>query len=90
MKTKLAIISLALTLAACQTSKPSPTALPPGTYNSTEKSVNPNGTEVQKDTTTTVSRNPDGTKSATVHKKTTKDPKGLMNKSTTTESVKTY
>ncbi len=88
MKTKLAVLSLGLLLAACQ-SGPTPTNMAPGTYKSTAKSVDSNGTEVKRDTTTTVYKNANGTKSATVHTKTSKDPEGLMNKRTN-ETIRNY
>jgi len=88
MKAKLTVLGLGLLLAACQTTS-TPTDLPPGTYKDKSTSVKANGTEVEKEKTTTVYRNPDGSKSATVHKTTTKDPEGLMNK-TKKESITNY
>lgn len=90
MKAKLAILGTGILLAACSTHSTSPTNLPPGQYEDTKTTVNKSGTEVKTKSTTTVYKNPDGSKSATVHTKTTKDPEGLMNKTTTKETIKNY
>lgn len=70
----------ALGLSACATS---PTSLPPGQYERTTKSVDQNGTAVEKTRSTNVYYDQYGNKKATVDTTTSRDPKGLFNKSTT-------
>lgn len=74
----------ALSVAAC---KPKATDLPPGEYESKTSSTDASGTEHERTTTTDVQQNSDGSKSAVTHTETTRDPEGLMNKETTTEST---
>lgn len=81
-------VSLAvLALGAC-TSAPV-TTLPPGQYEHRTTSTNAAGTEVDKTTQTDVYYDQNGNKRATQQTRTTTDPKGLFNK-TTTKSTKTY
>lgn len=64
--------------------------LPPGEYHSTTKSTNSAGTDYKKDTTTNVEVDKYGNKKVSTETKTTTDPEGLMNKSTTTKKQTTY
>ncbi len=75
----------ALTLSACTDS---PTSLPPGHYESKTSSVDANDTGHSRETSTDVYYDANGNKKATVNQKTTTDPKGLFNKSTS-ESTET-
>ena len=72
-----------LSLGACKKA----TDLPPGTYENSTKATDAAGTEYEKSTTTDVRENPDGSKSATIHQETTRDPEGLLNKETTGEAT---
>ncbi len=89
MKTLLPCIAGTLLLAACH-SPTSPTNLPPGTYKDTNKTTTSDGTEIERDTTTRVYKNSDGSKSAVIENTTTKDPEGLFNKTTTHDSTTRY
>ena len=60
-----------------------PRGVPPGQYQQTTKSVDSHGTERQIDTSTNVYYDQYGNKKAVVDEKTSTDPKGLHNKSTT-------
>lgn len=84
---KYMLCAVALTgIAACTAA---PQTLPPGEYKRTEKSVDAQGTEYKKETNTNVYYDEDGNKRAVQETETSKDPKGLFNKSTTT-TKKTY
>ena len=72
-----------MTVSACASH---PTTLPPGEYSRTERSVNADGTEVKKTTDTSVYYDRDGNKRAVQETETSKDPKGLFNKSTSTKT----
>lgn len=72
-----------LALAACQQT---PLDTPPGKYESTTSSTDVNGTTVTHKSSTAVSVDDYGNKTAVVKSKTTEDPKGLFNKKTTSES----
>jgi maltose-binding protein MalE len=80
-------VAAAITLSACTTAPT--TTLPPGKYERTSKSVNSEGTAVKKTTSTNVYYDENGNKKATVDTSTTRDPKGLFNKSTT-QTRETY
>lgn len=75
-KTFMTLLAASAFLAAC-----TPTTLPPGEYKKTEKSVNKYGTETEKRTTTNVYYDETGNKRAVKETETSKDPKGLFNKS---------
>jgi hypothetical protein len=60
------------------------TDLPPGHYESDSKSVDSAGTAHSKSTETDVEVDEYGNKKATTETTTSKDPKGLFNKSTST------
>lgn len=61
----------------------------PGSYEKTSSSTDANGTTVTNKTKTDVTVDEYGNKKAVVKKKTTTDPKGLMNKRTS-ESEEVY
>lgn len=84
--TLLAVSASVLSLAACTSS---PTTLAPGKYESNTSSTSSDGTNYSTKKTTNVEVDRNGNKTATVETKTTKDPEGLLNKSTTT-TRKTY
>ncbi len=77
----LAVFAAALTLSACHETTPV-TTLPPGKYEKTTSSTDANGTTVTRDRETNVTVDEYGNKRAVVESKTTKDPKGLFNKTT--------
>jgi hypothetical protein len=81
----LAVSATILTLSACS---PERTALdaPPGNYEKTVSTTDANGTTTRTQSSTDVSVDKKGNKTAVVKSKTTKDPKGMMNKTTTSES----
>lgn len=84
--TIITVSALALALGACEPmrehkSMPSHTA--PGTYNSTETSTDEKGTTTVKESSTEVTIDSDGNRSETITSKTSKDPEGLMNKTST-------
>ncbi len=90
MRTSLALATMtvaAISLAACSSANPAYKA--PGKYESISKTTTSSGTTITKDKTTNVEVDEYGNRKATVETETTKDPKGLMNKSTTS-SKSTY
>lgn len=78
------VSAAALVLVACS---PERTALdaPPGNYEKTTSSTDASGTTTKTEKSTDVTVDKYGNKKAVIKSKTTKDPKGLMNK-TTSES----
>lgn len=78
-----AVLSL---VAACEST---PTSKPPGEYKSTYKTTNSAGTTTKTSEKTKVYYDNNGQKRAVKETETTKDPKGLFNKSTTS-TTKTY
>ena len=79
--TALASSALILGLAAC-----GPTSKAPGTYETESSSVDSNGTRTTKKSYTDVSVDGAGHKKVVSKTKTTKDPKGLFNKTTTSKT----
>ena len=85
MKTKLPILiavsTLALGLGACT---PEQRVLnnPPGKYEKATSTTDSSGTTVDKQSSTNVSVDEYGNKRAVIKSKTSKDPKGLFNKTT--------
>jgi len=77
-----AITLIALGLTAC-----GPTSRAPGTYESESTTYDSNGTKYEKDVKTDVTVDQYGNKKAVTKSKVTKDPKGLLNKSTTTKTT---
>lgn len=59
---------------------------PPGTYRDEVSSTDAEGTTTTRKSTTIVEQDAQGKKKATVQSKTTKDPRGLFNKTTTNET----
>ncbi len=87
LSTLLAASALALSVSAC-TPEQRLSGKSPGTYESTETSTDAKGTKIVKHYTTEVTVDEYGNKKEVVTTKTTKDPKGLMNKTTSkTEQV---
>lgn len=60
---------------------------PPGKYESSTSTTNPGGTDVSKKADTTVGYDANGDKQAVTQTKTTVDPPGLFNKSTSTSTT---
>lgn len=79
----LAVVSV-LSASACTMHKNSPTDLPPGEYSRTEQSTNSAGTETQTTTNTKVYYDEHGNKRARETTETSRDPSGLLNKTTKT------
>jgi hypothetical protein len=86
---KFFIIPTVLALSVVSSCSSEPTTLPPGEYTSTHKSTNAQGTESKVETNTKVYYDQNGNKRAIQEKETSKDPEGLLNKSTT-KTTKTY
>lgn len=86
MKTQLvtafAVTLLALGLTAC-----GDRTLAPGTYESERSSVDSQGTRTEKSSKTDVYIDAEGDKRVVKKTTTTKDPKGLLNKSTTSSTT---
>lgn len=80
-----AACTAAFTITAC-TQEQSALNMPPGKYDKTVSTTDANGTTVQRKSSTEVDVDEYGNKKAVVQSKTTKDPKGLFNKTTTSES----
>ncbi len=85
MKKTFAIITGSLlavsALAGCM--YPPARTLPPGQYENSSNSTDASGTDREHHTTTNVYIDKNGNKQVTVDKETSKDPKGLFNKSST-------
>jgi hypothetical protein len=82
----LAAIAVAgVTLSACA---PERTALdlPPGKYENTTESTNRYGTKTERNSSTEVYVDKYGNKKAVIESETTRDPKGLFNKTTTSKT----
>ncbi len=83
----LAVCVTTLALSACHTTPTrSATDLPPGKYEKSTTSTDANGTTTTRDNTTNVTVDQYGNKHAVVKSDTTKDPKGLFNKTTTSST----
>lgn len=82
--TLIAVSATALTLAACGGNS---SDLPPGHYEKTYKSTNAYGTETTQKRETDVYYDEYGNKKTRVEAETTKDPKGLFNKTTTKKTT---
>ena len=80
------ISTVALGLSACQKSL---FDTPPGHYENTSTNTNAKGTTTQRSNAVDVTVDDQGKKKVVVKSKTTKDPEGFFNKSTTSESTKT-
>ena len=86
--TVITVTALALALGAC-TPEQRLSHKSPGSYESTETSTDAKGTTTVKESTTVVTVDEDGNKKETITSKITKDPKGLMNKTTTKKTTQT-
>lgn len=62
--------------------------LPPGKYEKTTRSTDAYGTTTESTRSTEVDEDAYGNKRAVIEDKTTKDPKGLLNKRTTSNTKK--
>jgi hypothetical protein len=82
----LALVIAAFGLYACEPERRA-TDLPPGTYEKTVSKTDANGTTYKTEDTTEVSEDADGDKTAVVKSKTTTDPRGLFNKSTSSKTT---
>ncbi len=85
----IALTAISLTTLGITACTQSGTSLPPGKYETSTKSTDANGTTYKTDRTTDVDVDSNGNKSATVKTKTSTDPKGLFNKSTTSSTTTT-
>lgn len=87
-KTFFALIAagtLALAVTAC-THESNAANLPPGEYEKTTRSTDAHGTTTVRKSYTDVEVDEYGNKRAVVETKTTKDPRGLFNKRTTSQT----
>ena len=88
--TAMALSAAVLSISACSWMEgQSDKTMPPGHYESSNSSVNAAGTRTDTSKDTDVYYDANGDKRSKVTTSTTKDPKGLFNKSTST-STKTY
>jgi hypothetical protein len=84
--TIITVSALALALGACEPMrehKSMPSHAAPGSYKSTETSTDANGTTTVKESTTDVQIDSDGNRNETITSKTSRDPEGLGNKTST-------
>lgn len=81
----IALMALTFGVNAC-TQEQSALNKPPGTYEKTVRSTDEYGTTTTRKTSTDVDVDEYGNKTAVVKSKTTKDPKGMFNKTTTSQS----
>jgi hypothetical protein len=86
MSTLILILLSAFGLAACQKSI---FDTPPGHYENTSMNTNFKGMTTERSNVVDVTVDDQGKKKVVVKNKTTKDPEGFFNKSTTSESTKT-
>jgi hypothetical protein len=91
MKTSVIVTmaTIAIGLAACTSNSHNPAHRAPGTYESERVHTSSSGTTYKTKEVTDVKVDQYGNKKATVETEVTKDPKGLMNKSTSS-TKKTY
>lgn len=85
------LLLLTTALSACMQQQPAPKAqsaadMAPGTYEKTTTRTDADGTTVKHKDSTVVQEDAYGNKKAVVKSKTTQDPKGLFNKTTTSQS----
>jgi hypothetical protein len=83
--TIVALSALALGLNACMDMK-NAMDTPESKYEKTSSSTDANGTQTTRQTSSEVGTDAQGHKHSVVKSKVTKDPKGLMNKTTTSQS----
>ncbi len=84
LPTLVALSALTLSLSACL-----PEHRADGTYATTSSSTDASGTTIEKKSSAEVDTDEYGNKKTVVKTKTTKDPEGLMNKTTTSSTKKT-
>lgn len=77
---------LALALSACQSRR---METPPGSYERSSSYTDSEGTTRERRTSTDISIDADGNRKSVTKSKTTTDPKGLFNKSTTSSTKQT-
>jgi hypothetical protein len=80
LPTIITISALVLALGACTPEQRMSHRAAPGSYDSTETSTDDKGTTTVKESTTVVTVDEYGNRKETVTSKTSRDPKGLMNK----------
>ncbi|MDX2073771.1 MAG: hypothetical protein SFX19_05325 [Alphaproteobacteria bacterium] len=88
LPTILTVSALALALGACTPEQRVHHKSGPGTYESTETNTDAKGTTTVKTSTTEVTIDEDGNRRETITSKTSRDPEGLGNK-TSTKTKKT-
>lgn len=83
-----AVTMLALGVSACAEHRAAATAtsLPPGKYEHSSQSTDSRGTRTERESSTNVYVDEYGNKKAVVKSETTRDPKGLFNKTTTSKT----
>ena len=86
--TVITVSALALALGAC-TPEQRMSHKSPGSYETTETSTDDKGTTTVKTSTTEVTIDEEGHRKEIITSKTTKDPKGWMNKTTTKKTSQT-
>ncbi len=65
------------------------TMMHPGSYENTSRTTDKNGTIIEQKMSTDMDMNSDGSRRTTTTTKTTRDPKGMFNKRTTSETKET-
>ncbi len=85
MVTIVTLGALTLSLNACMDMK-NAMDTPESKYENTSSTTDANGTETTRQSSSEVGTDAQGNKHSVIKTKTTKDPKGLMNKSTTTQT----
>lgn len=83
--TLVALSALTFGLSSC-TEVQNALNMPPGKYEKTVKSTDDKGTTTERNSSTEVEVDEYGNKSAVIKSKTTTDPEGLFNKTTTDKS----
>ncbi len=90
MKNRLTLLAtvsvLAFGISACDNSRQRASALPEGEYEQTSTMVDSQGTKTVKKVSSDVDVDRDGDKKVVVESKVTKDPKGLLNKTTVSKT----
>jgi len=77
---------LGLGLASCAYNDEGPRGRPPGHYEHNTSHVNDNGTRIDENRSTDIEIDENGNRRTQSRTRTTRDPKGLFNKKTTSES----
>ena len=79
------VIAAALGLSACSYNEERPARLPAGHYEHNTNYIDNDGARIENESYTDVKVDENGRRHTKRHSKNTKDPKGLMNKKTTSE-----